>query len=229
MSLVSPERAIFDAEELIDQAIWRGTHDQDFKSELTLCSEAKIILEGLTDLDPILEKHRRRALSQCLLRIDHAYVGLGDHEWSVDRSTEALTLAETSGSDVQIARALLSLGNGFLNAGDIASAERQWVRLFLLAEEYPEDKEMQNVVGWTLIVRGHVLKGKSLYDQAAHVLEDAYVTLVSVGDYFGCASACDLLADVYLKLDAPEKSETYKSKAEEYKVRIENQPNPYDP
>lgn len=227
--MVSPERAIFDAEELINQAIWRGTHDQDFKSELTLCSEAKIILEGLSDLDSILEKHRRRALSQCLLRLDHAYVGLGDYEWSIDRCTEALTLAETSGSDVQIARALLSLGNGFLNAGDISSAERQWVRLLLLAEEYPDDTEMQTVVGWTLVVRGQVLNGKSLYNQAARVLEDAYATFVDVGDKFGCASTCDLLADVYVKLDAPEKAETYKSKGEECKERIRNQPNPYDP
>jgi tetratricopeptide (TPR) repeat protein len=227
--LVSPERAIFDAEELINQAIWRGTYDQDFKSELTLCAEAKIILEGLSSLDPILEKHRRRALSQCLLRIDHAYVGLGDHEWSVDRTTEALTLAETSGSAVQTARALLSLGNAFLNAGDAASAEHQWVRLLLLAEECPNDREMKNVVGWTLVVRGHVLHGESLYEQAAHVLEDAYTTLVDVGDYFGCASACDLLVDVYIKLDAPEKAETYKSKAEECRGRIRNQPNPYDP
>lgn len=227
--MVSPERAILDAEELIDQATWRGTNDQDFKSELTLCSEAKIILEGLSDLDSIQEKHRRRALSQCLLRIDHAYVGLGDHQWSVDRTTEALSLAETSGSDVQVARALLSLGNGLLNTGDIASAERQWVRLLLLAEEHPDDNEMQNVVGWTLVMRGHVLNGKSLYKQAARVLEDAYSTLAHVGDYFGCASACELLADVYSKLDSPEKADTYKSKAIECRTRIENQPNPYDP
>ena len=227
--MVSPERAILDAEELIDQATWRGTNDQDFKSELTLCSEAKIILEGLSDLDSIQEKHRRRALSQCLLRIDHAYVGLGDHQWSVDRTTEALSLAETSGSDVQVARALLSLGNGLLNTGDIASAERQWVRLLLLAEEHPDDNEMQNVVGWTLVMRGHVLNGKSLYKQAARVLEDAYSTLGHVGDYFGCASACELLADVYSKLDSPEKADTYKSKAVECRTRIENQPSPYDP
>ncbi|MFW9793485.1 MAG: hypothetical protein ACFFEE_04225 [Candidatus Thorarchaeota archaeon] len=227
--MASPERAIFDAEELIAQATWRGTYEKDFKSELTLCSEAKIILDGLSDLDPILEKHRRRALSQCLLRMDHAYIGLGDHEWSVDRTTEALSLAETSGSNVQVARALLSLGNGYLNAGDIESAERQWVRLLLLAEEYPVDKEMQNVVGLTLIVRGHVLNGKSLYDQAARVLEDAYSTLISVGDYFGCAKACDLLSAVYLKLEAPAKADTYKSKAEECRTKIRNQPNPYDP
>ena len=88
---------------------------------------------------------------------------------------------------------------------------------------------MKNVVGWTLVVRGHVLNGKSFYDQAARVLEDAYATLVDVGDYFGCASACDLLADVYIKLDAPEKAETYRSKAEECRERIRNQPNPYDP
>ncbi|MFX1481751.1 MAG: hypothetical protein ACFFCP_01030 [Promethearchaeota archaeon] len=226
--MVGPERAIFDAEELIDQAVWRGNYDQDFKSELTLCSEAKIILEGLSNLDPILEKHRRRALSQCLLRIDHAYVGLGDTEWSIDRATEALTLAETSGSDVQIARALLSLGNGYLNAGDIVNAERQWVRLLLLAEDYPIDKEMQDVVGWTLIVRGHVLNGKSLYEQAARVLEDAYATLVMVGDNFGCASACDLLAELYIKLESPEKASTYKSKGEECRERLRNQPNPYD-
>ncbi len=227
--MVSPERAILDAEELINQAIWRGTYEQDFKSELTLCAEAKIILEGLSKLDPILEKHRRRTLSQCLLRIDHAYVGLGDNEWSVDRTTEALTLAETSGSDVQVARALLSLGNGFLNAGDISNAERQWIRLLLLAEEYPRDKEMQSVVGWTLVVRGGVLNDKSLYTQAAGVLEDAYSTLVDVGDLFGCVSACDLLVEVYSKLESPEKADTYKSKADELRTRIKNQPNPYDP
>ncbi len=225
----SPETTILDAEELINQAIWRSTHEQDFKSELTLSSEAKILLEGLSNLDPILEKHRRRALSQCLLRIDHAYVGLGDFEWSVDRTTEALSLAETSGSDVQVARSLLALGNGYLNEGDITNAERQWVRLLLLAEEYPEDKEMQNVVGWTLIVRGHVLNGKSLYNQAAIVLEDAYATLVRVGDYFGCVSACDLLAEMYLKLESPEKADTYKAKADEFRTKIKNQPNPYDP
>jgi hypothetical protein len=227
--LDSPERAIHDAEEMINQAIWRSTHELDFSSELTLCSEAKIILDGLSDLDPLLEKNRRRVLSQCLLRIDHAFVGLGDSSGSVDRTTEALTLAETSNSDVQIARALLALGNGLLNKGVIEGAERQWVRLLLLAEEYPDDKEMQNVVGWTLIVRGHVLNGKSLYEQAARVLEDAYSTLLHVGDYFGCASACDLLADVYSNLDSPEKADTYKSRADECRIRVENQPNPYDP
>jgi tetratricopeptide (TPR) repeat protein len=227
--LVSPERAILDAEELIDQATWRGTYEQDFKDELTLCSEAKIILEGLTDLDPLLEKQRRRALSQCLLRIDHAYAGLGDHQYSVDRTTEALSLAETSGSDVQVARALLSLGIGLLNAGEVHEAERQWIRLLLLAEEHPEDKEMQTVVGQTLVVRGHVLNGKSQYDQAARVLEDAYSTLLHVGDYVGCLSACNLLAEVYSKLDSPDKASTYKSKADELRTKIENQPNPYDP
>ena len=227
--VVSPERTIFEAEELIAQAVWRGTRDHDYKSELTLCSEAKIILDGLTNLDSIAEKHRRRALSQCLLRIDHAYVGLGDHEWSIERATEALTLAETSSSEVQIARALLSLGNAYLNAGDNYSAERQWVRLLLLAEDYPDDKEMQNVVGSTLIVRGKVLIEKKLHRQAAGVLEDAYSTLSSAGNYIECVQACDMLAQVYLELEAPEKAETYKSKAEEYRERISKQPNPYDP
>ncbi|MFW9835004.1 MAG: hypothetical protein ACFFEK_13475 [Candidatus Thorarchaeota archaeon] len=227
--MVSPERTIFEAEELIDQAIWRGTRDHDYKSELTLCSEAKIILDGLTNLDSIAEKHRRRALSQCLLRIDHAYVGLGDHEWSIERATEALTLAETSGSEVQIARALLSLGSAYLNAGDSHGAERQWVRLLLLAEEYPNDKEMQNVVGLTLIERGGVLIEKKLHKQAARVLEDAYSTLSSTGDYIGCAQACSMLAQVYLELEAPAKADTYKSKSEEYRERVSKQPNPYDP
>ena len=223
----SPERAILDAEEMINQAIWRSTHEQDFSSELTLCSEAKIILEGLSDLDPILEKHRRRALSQCLLRIDRAFVGLGDSYGSVDRTTEALTLAETSDSDVQISRALLALGNSLLNAGDIESAERQWVRLLLLAEEYPENREMQQVVGWTLIVRGHVLNGKSFYDQAARVLEDAQTTLEQVDDKFGVSTANDLLADVYSNLGNNEKSERCRSKADEYRDQMKREPNPY--
>lgn len=223
----NPERAIHDAEEMINQAIWRSTYEQDFSSELTLCSEAKIILEGLSDLDPILEKRRRKVLSQCLLRIDHAFVGLGDSYGSVDRTTEALTLAETSNSEVQIARALLALGNGLLNKDDIEGAERQWVRLLLLAEEYPEDREMQQVVGWTLNVRGHVLNGKSLYDQAARVLEDARNTFQLIDDNSGVSAANVLLAEVYSNLGDKDKAENCMSKADEYRERMKREPNPY--
>ena len=136
-------------------------------------------------------------------------------------------MAETSGSDVQVARALLSLGNGLLHIGDIENAERSWVRLLLLAEEYPEDPDMNHVIGWTLITRGHVLNSKSLYDQAALVLEDAESTLESVGDNFGVLTANDLLAKVYAEIGKAKKSNHCGQKADEYRERLRKEPNPY--
>jgi tetratricopeptide (TPR) repeat protein len=222
-----PESVIQKAQAMINHAIWKSTHEQDYSSELSMCSEAEILLEKLGTLNSDLEKLRRRTLSQCLLRIDHALVGLGDNDGSVDRATEALNLAETSGSDVQVARALLSLGNGLLNIGDIENAERNWVRLLLLAEEYPDDPDMNHVIGWTLITRGHVLNSKSLYDQAVLVLEDAESTLESIDDNFGVSAANDLLAKVHTELGNTKKSKQCRLKSNEYRERLRNEPNPY--
>ena len=222
----NPERVIQEVIAVIDNAIWRSTHDQDFLGELETCRKAKKTLESLCGLNPDLEKLRRKTLSECLLRIDNALVGLGRNDGSVDRATEALTLAETSGSDVQIARALLALGNALLSDGDIEQAEQSWVRVLLLAEACPDDSSMNHVVGWTLITRGNVLNTKSLYNQAVSVLEDADSTLESVGDNFGVATANDLLADVYSNLGDEENSERCSLKADEFRRRLRKEPNP---
>ena len=226
LSMNNPESAIQEAMALIDNAIWRSIHDQDFLGELETCRKAKRTLENLCGLNPGLEKLRRKALSECLLRIDNALVGLGRNDGSVDRTTEALTLAETSGSDVQVARALLALGNALLSNGDIEQAEQSWVRVLLLAEACPDDASMNHVVGWTLITRGNVLNTKSLYDQAVSVLEDADSTLDSIGDNFGVATANDLLADVYSNLGDEENSERCSLKADEFRRRLRKEPNP---
>jgi tetratricopeptide (TPR) repeat protein len=212
---------------LVDHATWRSTHDQDYSAELEMCRKAKKALEQLSGLNPELEKLRRKTLSQCLLVIDNALVGLGRNDGSVDRATEALNLAETSGSDVQVARALLALGNAFLSSGDIEHAEQSWVRLLLLAEACPDDSSMNQVVGWTLITRGHVLNARSLYDQAVRVLEDADSTLESIGDNFGVSTANDLLSNVYSKLGDEENSEQCSLKADEFRRRLRKEPNPF--
>jgi tetratricopeptide (TPR) repeat protein len=227
LSMNESERVIQEATALVDHATWRSTHDQDYSAELEMCRKAKKALEQLSGLNPELEKLRRKTLSQCLLVIDNALVGLGRNDGSVDRATEALNLAETSGSDVQVARALLALGNAFLSSGDIEHAEQSWVRLLLLAEACPDDSSMNQVVGWTLITRGHVLNARSLYDQAVRVLEDADSTLESIGDNFGVSTANDLLSNVYSKLGDEENSEQCSLKADEFRRRLRKEPNPF--
>lgn len=221
------ESVIQEAAALVDHATWRSTHDQDYSAELEMCRTAKKALEQLSGLNPELEKLRRKTLSQCLLGIDNALVRLGRNDGSVDRATEALNLAETSGSDVQVARALLALGNAFLSSGNIEHAEQSWVRLFLLAEACPEDSSMNQVVGWTLITRGHVLNTRSLYDQAVRVLEDADSTLEGIGDNFGVSTANDLLSDVFSNLGDEENSEQCSLKADEFRRRLRKEPNPF--
>ncbi|NHI89228.1 MAG: hypothetical protein EAX87_06860 [Candidatus Thorarchaeota archaeon] len=221
------ESVIQEATALVDHATWRSTHDQDYSAELEMCRKAKKALEQLSGLNPELEKLRRKTLSQCLLVIDNALVGLGRNDGSVDRTTEALNLAETSGSDVQVARALLALGNAFLSSGDIEHAEQSWVRLFLLAEACPDDSSMNQVVGWTLITRGQVLNARSLYDQAVRVLKDADSTLESIGDNFGVSTTNDLLSDVYSNLGDDDNSEQCSLKADEFRRRLRKEPNPF--
>ena len=227
LSMNESERVIQEAIALVDHATWRSTHDQDYSAELEMYRTAKKALEQLCGLAPEMEKLRRKTLSQCLVGIDNALVSLGRNDGSVDRTTEALTLAETSGSDVQIARALLALGNALLSSGDIEQAEQSWVRLFLLAEACPDDSSMNQVVGWTLITRGQVLNTKSLYEQAVRVLEDADSTLEGVGDNYGVSAANDLLSDVYSNLGDEENSERCNLKADEFRRRLRREPNPF--
>jgi hypothetical protein len=213
------------AEEIIEAALWQAVKDSNHEVELQKYQEVKDYLLSLSGLTSDLTQERDRILSYCLMRIDNALVELGDSSDTVNRTKEAFDVAQRSGNAVQFARCALAYGTRLLNTGDLPMAESQFKLVYELAERYPNDKDIQQTLGWALIVRGHVLNGKSLYIQALTVLEEAEKICLSIDNYAGLAQVNGLLAQVYGNLNEPGRVEECKKKAEEYqkKAIIEKQ------
>jgi tetratricopeptide (TPR) repeat protein len=217
-------RRIHDTEKMIDKVMWQAVSDENHEKELELYRDAKGILDSLTDLSPNLKKEHVRVLSYCLIRIANTEAIL-HFKSGIEHEKEALRLAEISEDIVQIARASLALGIGLLNQGKLPEAEKNWRRVFKLAEGHDEDRDMQQVMGWTLVVRSNVLIGKSLYNQALALAIKASGILSSIENYAGIAAANRVLANAYRALGNNEQgvvceqlAEFYQQKAkEEYK------------
>jgi tetratricopeptide (TPR) repeat protein len=210
------------AEAIIETAVWDDLAEQDTRKALKTYQKAKTMLESLKNLDPQQEKQRKRVLSFCLLRIDDVLVTLGDDAASMARAREVLDLAVQSEDEVAIARAHLLLGTRLLNAQDIAGAEEHFAQILTNWLD-SENSDLQQVVGWTLLVRGHILNAKSLYTQAIKVLQDADTVLASIGNYAGMAKAYDLMSEVYLNLGDSDMSDECRTKSREYleKAKVE--------
>lgn len=207
------------AEEKIESALWQAVKDSNHEVELQIYEEVRDFLLSLSDLPSDLTQERDRILSFCLMRIDNALVELGDSTNAVDRAREAFDVAQRSRNDVQLARCSLAYGTRLLNSGDLPAAESQFKLVYELAERYPNDKDIQQTLGWALIVRGHILNGKSLYNQALIVLEEAEEICLSIDNYAGIAQVNGLLAQVYGKLNDPERAEVCKKNAEEFQKK----------
>jgi tetratricopeptide (TPR) repeat protein len=203
------------AETTIESAIWEDLREEDSRRALKVYEKAKTMLESLKNLDEDTEKQRKRVLSFCLLRIDDVLVTLGDDAGSMARAREVLELALQSEDEVQIARAQLLLGTRLLGAEDIKGAEEQFTQILTNWLD-SDNRDLQQVVGWTLLVRGHILNAKSLYTQAIKVLQDAHLVLASIGNYAGLARVYELMSEVYLNLGDSNMSEECRSKSSEY-------------
>ena len=213
------------AEETIETALWQAVKDSNHEVELQRYQEVKDYLLSLSGLPSDLTQERDRILSYCLMRIDNVLVELGDSTDAVNRAREALDVAKRSGNPIQLARCALAYGTRLLNVGDLSSAESQFKLVNELAEKYPNDKDIQQTLGWALIVRGHILNGKSLYTQALKVLKEAEEICLSIDNYAGLAQVNGLLAQVYGNLNQPVRVAECKKKAEAYqkKAIIERQ------
>jgi tetratricopeptide (TPR) repeat protein len=190
--------------------------DSDYQTELFTYKQVKSFLTSLEGLPHNIEKERDRILSYCLMRIDNALVELGDVEKAVDRAGEALELAEKSEDVVQIARSSLAYGTRLLNNGDIAKAEKQFERVIRISEDYPDNNDIQQVFAWSLIVRGYILNGKSLYNQALKLLEEAEEICYSISNYAGIRQANQVKVLVYRNLGDSENADKCLKKAQEY-------------
>jgi len=200
------------AESMIEEALWTAVRNEDIEAEIKIYREVEKILINLSNLSEAVERERKKVLAYCLMRIDESLNNLGESEGTLERAEESLQLAIESGDSVQIARSRLAKGIRLLNDGKLPEAENQFTDIIKDGIE-SENNDMQQVVGWTLLVRANVLKGKSLYDQALSVAQDAVGILSSIDNYAGLRQVYSLISLLYLDLGNKDESGKAKDKS----------------
>jgi tetratricopeptide (TPR) repeat protein len=203
------------AAELIEKALWDSVRDEDHQKELREYEKAKQILETLPKLSPNLEKERNTVLSYCLMRMDSALVATGDTAESVKRMKKALAIAEKSQEKVQIARCLTGLGARLASAGFAAEAEENWNKALALAEGGTE-YDVQQIVGWTHIVKARFLNQQGKHMEALKTAKQAETILETINNYAGVANATTLMADIYKSLNDNSNEQRYRVKSKEF-------------
>ncbi|MHA1155253.1 MAG: hypothetical protein ACTSQK_04015 [Candidatus Heimdallarchaeota archaeon] len=216
-------KQIKEAEEKIEVALWKSVKDGNHEAELKEYREAEAILKGIEGLTEENNKKRKGILAYCMMRIDNVLIELDEPEGAVERTKDALRIAEESEDIVQIARCTLAYGTRLLGDGNIPQAEMQFTRIIKLAEENKENSELQQVLAWAFIIRGHILMGKSLYDQAVHVLDEAIAIGKSIENYAGIAAANRVLINAYNSLGETKKAEEAKQSAEYYQEKAKKE------
>jgi tetratricopeptide (TPR) repeat protein len=203
------------AEKIIENAVWESQEREDLDWELGEYRKATGILTGLDDLPDDVVKERKRVLSYCLMRIDEVLVNLDQTEGAVRRAQESLDLAVASEDTVQIARSKLALGVRLLNEGKLPEAESHFGDIIKEGLD-SEDPDMKQVTGWALLVRVNILMGKSLYNQALIVAQDAAGILSGINNYAGLANAYSLISKLHFAEGNPDQGEEAKSMSESF-------------
>lgn len=203
-------------ENSIEDALWTSVTDEDYEKALGEYEHAKESLEAKQDLSGEVERERKRVLSYCLMRMNDALGHLERSEGSIKRAEESLRLARESEDLVQTLRSQLALGVALLNLGKLPEAESHFTNVVLKAQDETENKDVIQIYGWTLIVRVNILLGKSLYDQAKELANQALGILSGISNYAGLRAACSLLSRIYQNEGNIEKSEMYMQRSDEY-------------
>ncbi len=209
------KRNLADTENMIETSVWDAASGGDTESELKRYRAAESLLASLTELTGTEEKERKRILAYCLMRIDESLNNLGQSEGSLERADESLRIAIESENLVQIARSRLALGIRLLNSGHLSEAESHFSDIIKGGLE-SEDRDMKQVVGWTLLVRANLLKGKSLYEQALYVAKDAEAIPSSIDNYAGLARTYSFLSALYADQGEQEEAQRYREMSVEF-------------
>ena len=207
---------IQEIERSIEDALWTSVQDEDHEKALQKYEKAKSALESIELTIADIEKEQKRVLSYCLMRINDALEHLDRSDGSIVRAEESLRLAEASEDRVQILRSKLALGVALLNSGNLSDAESHFTDIILQTQDETENKDVIQIYGWTLIVRVNILLGKSLYNQAKELANQALGVLSGIKNYAGLRTACSLLSRIYQIEGNIETSESYKKRSEDY-------------
>ena len=103
-----------------------------------------------------------------------------------------------------------------MSSGQIRFAEEQFDRVINYGEKYPDDYDIQQTHAWTLIVKGHLFFGKSLYEQAIEVLKEAEGICSKIDNYAGIAQANAVVAQVYGNTGDKKRADECKEKSAKF-------------
>ena len=134
---------------------------------------------------------------------------------------EALEKAENAKDDEKIAKCSLDLGLYLLSDGKFPQAEEQFTRVIKLADEQKENEELQRLLAETYLVRGNILMGKSIYDQAVYLLELAISLFNKFKNNNRLESAHRVLAKAHMNLGNNEKAAEAEKSAKYYSDKEE--------
>ncbi len=207
---------IQEIERSIEDALWTSVQDEDHEKALLKFEKAKGALDSIELITGDIEKEQKRVLSYCLMRINDALEHLDRSDGSIVRAEESLRLAEASEDRVQILRSKLALGVALLNSGNLSDAESHFTDIILQTQDETENRDVIQLYGWTLIVRVNILLGKSLYNQAKELADQALGVLSGIKNYAGLRTACSLLSRIYQIEGNIEKSKSYSERSEQY-------------
>ena len=200
----------------IEDALWTSVNDEDYEKALAAYEKAKNDLKLMEIISSDVEREQKRLLSYCIMRINDALEYLERSEGSIERAEESFKLAEESEDKVQILRSKLSLGVTLLNTGKLPEAESHFTDIILQTQDEIENKDVIQIYGWTLIVRVNILIGKSLYNQAEELANQALGVLSGISNYAGLRTVCSLLSRIYQSEGNIEKSDLYRERSDEY-------------
>ena len=203
-------------EKSIEDVLWTSVNDEDYEKALAAYEKAKKDLELMEIISGDVEREQKKLLSYCIMRINDALEHLERSEGSIERAEESLKLAEESEDLIQILRSKLSMGVTLLNTGKLPEAESYFTDIILQTQDEIENKDVIQLYGWTLIIRVNILLGKSLYNQAEELANQALGVLSSINNYAGLRAACALLSRIYQSEGNIEKSELYKQRSDDY-------------
>lgn len=129
---------------------------------------------------------------------------------------EALEKAEEAKDDVKIVKCALDLGLYLLSDEKLPQAEMQFTRVIKLAKKHEDNDELQKVLAETYLVRGNILMGKSLYDQAVYLLELAISLFSKFKNDNRLAAAHRVLSKAHMSLGNNKKAEEAEKMAKHY-------------
>jgi tetratricopeptide (TPR) repeat protein len=189
-------------EAAIEATLWNDALDEvEALHRFHQASEA--IERVMLHCDPAALSACQALLAYALLREDDLLFELdGDVSASLSRMEHAVSLAETSGNEVQLGRCLMVQGERLALAERPDETRRAWERCEALSRAN-DDRDHRQLLGWLLIMRARQAMREEALNQADILAQEAKRVLEAIEDEAGMGALYGVLALLYEGLGRP--------------------------